>query len=148
MNAIEIIPYRDKYRDRLLNVWERSVLATHHFLNPADFEEIKSLVRTIAFNELSVFCLLKEEELLGFIGISGRKIEMLFLSPEYVGQGLGWKLLNFAVKEQNADQVDVNEQNYQAVGFYQKYGFEVFERTEKDDQGMNYPILRMKLTGS
>ncbi|WP_343632767.1 GNAT family N-acetyltransferase [Fluviicola sp.] len=148
MNEVEIIPYRYKYREQLLNVWEKSVLATHHFLSPADFEAIKLLVKTIDFNELNVFCLLREEEVLGFIGISGRKIEMLFISPEYFGQGLGWKLMNFAIKEQKADKVDVNEQNSQAVAFYQKCGFEVVERTEKDDQGMNYPILRMKLRES
>lgn len=148
MNSVEITTYRDKYHDQLLNVWERSVLSTHHFLNPADFEEIKSLVKTIDFYGLDVFCLLREEEVIGFIGISDHKIEMLFISPEYFGQGFGWKLMDFALREQHADMVDVNEQNSHAVRFYQKCGFKVFERTEKDDMGMDYPILRMKLTGN
>jgi putative acetyltransferase len=148
MDNVEIISYRDKYRDQLLNVWERSVLSTHRFLNPVDFEEIKSLVKTIDFVGLDVFCLLSEDEVIGFIGIFEHKIEMLFISPEYFGQGLGWKLMDFALKEHHVDKVDVNEQNIQAVEFYQKCGFKVFERTEKDDMGMEYPILRMKLTGN
>lgn len=148
MNKVEITRYQDTYRNQLLNVWEKSVRSTHQFLNPADFEEIKSLVNTIDFHGLNVFCLLKEEEVIGFIGISDSKIEMLFVLPEYIGQGWGWKLMDFAMKVQHADKVDVNEQNSHAVKFYQKCGFKVFERTEKDDLGMDYPILRMKLAGN
>jgi putative acetyltransferase len=70
------------------------------------------------------------------------------LDPKYIGQGLGKKLLNFAVKELNADKLDVNEQNEKALKFYQKFGFETFERTNTDDQGRNYPLLRMQLVGN
>ena len=70
---------------------------------------------------------------------------MLFLSPEYIGKGLGKKLLNFAIHNLNANQVDVNEENTKAVEFYTKFGFKTYERTDKDDQGKNYPLLRMEL---
>ena len=40
----------------------------------------------------------------------------------------------------------VNEQNPQARGFYEHMGFTVRERSETDDQGNPYPILRMVLT--
>jgi putative acetyltransferase len=53
--------------------------------------------------------------------------------------------LTFAVTELKADKLDVNEQNVRAIKFYQKFGFQTYERTEKDDQGRNYPLLRMKL---
>lgn len=141
----EIASYNDMYRKQVLDVWERSVLATHDFLMPADFEEIKLLVQSINFHDLQVFCLINEDRVLGFIGIADNKVEMLFLHPECFGQGLGRKLLRFAVEELGAVKVDVNEQNTKAVRFYEKFGFEIMERTEKDDQGRNYPILRMKL---
>ncbi len=70
---------------------------------------------------------------------------MLFFSPEYIGKGLGRKLTDFAISELKADKVDVNEQNTNAVKFYKKLGFKTYERTEKDDQGKEYPLLRMKL---
>jgi putative acetyltransferase len=114
-------------------------------LTPTDFEEIKELVSNINFNDFQVFCLTNENLVLGFIGVADKKVEMLFLDPKYFGQGLGQKLLNFAVNELNADKVDVNEQNTKAIKFYQKFGFETFERTDKDDQDRNYPLLRMKL---
>lgn len=39
----KIEKYTDKDRVQILNVWEKSVLATHDFLSPTDFEEIKQL---------------------------------------------------------------------------------------------------------
>lgn len=144
-NKFEISQYIDIHRQQILTVWEKSVLATHDFLPPTDFEEIKELVTNINFNDFEVFCLTKGNLILGFIGVADKKVEMLFLDPKFFGQGLGFQLLNFAVKELKADKVDVNEQNPKAVKFYQKFGFETFERTDKDDQGRNYPLLRMKL---
>ncbi len=148
MDNQKIVEYKDKHRVQLLTVWENSVLATHDFLAPSDFEEIRELVNSINFSDFQVFCLTDENLVLGFIGVADKKVEMLFLDPKYFGQGLGLKLLGFAVKELNADKVDVNEQNTEALKFYQKYGFEIVERTDKDDQGRNYPLLRMKLVGN
>lgn len=70
---------------------------------------------------------------------------MLFFSPEYMGRGLGRKLIEFAFSELNADKVDVNEQNTNVVKFYEKLGFITYQRTSKDDQGKQYPLLRMQL---
>jgi putative acetyltransferase len=144
-NNLQIKPYNDVYKQQVLTIWEQSVLATHNFLSQTDFEEIKLFVESFNFNDLEVFCLTNENLVLGFIAVADKKIEMLFLDPKYFGQGLGQILLSFAVSELVADKLDVNEQNIRALKFYQKFGFETFERTDKDDQGRNYPLLRMRL---
>lgn len=141
----KIEAYTDNDREQILNVWEKSVLATHDFLRPTDFEEIKALVKTIEFNRFDVYCIKQNNEVAGFIGVAEQKIEMLFFSPEYIGKGLGRKLTDFAFSVLKADRVDVNEQNAKAVKFYEKLGFKTYERTDKDDQGNEYPLLRMKL---
>jgi len=128
-----------------LDVWEKSVLATHDFLSPTDFQEIKEIVATIDFNAFDGYCLLDTGKLIGFSGTANQKVEMLFLSPEQIGKGLGKKLLNFAINDLYANKVDVNEQNTKAVEFYSEFGFKTYERTDKDEQGKNYPILRMEL---
>lgn len=141
----DIKPYEENFREQILSVWERSVLATHDFLSPADFILIKEIVHTIDFRAFDVYCLTQEYIVIGFLGVAEKKVEMLFLDPIYFGQGLGKKLMDFALTELKADKVDVNEQNSNAVKFYEKLGFEIYERTEKDDQGKDYPLLRMKL---
>ncbi|WP_040280323.1 GNAT family N-acetyltransferase [Psychroserpens damuponensis] len=144
-SKIQIEPYQEKYREQLLAVWEASVLATHKFLKPSDFKAIKSIVKTIDFSVFGVFCLMDGNKLLGFIGVIDAKVEMLFISPKHFGLGYGKRLMRFAMSFLNANKVDVNEQNTSAVGFYKALGFETYERTEKDDQGKDYPLLRMKL---
>lgn len=144
----EIIEYSDNYKYQILSVWEKSVLATHDFLKKEDFIEIKALVHSIDLNDFQVFCLLNEKRVLGFIGVAEKKVEMLFIDPACIGEGLGKKLLNFAILELNANLVDVNEQNTNAFKFYQKLGFEVYEKTDRDEQGREYPLLRMRLIGT
>ena len=144
-DKFEIKAYDQKYKQQILTVWKQSVSVTHDFLTLTDFTEIKELVQTINFYRFQVYCLTKDDFVIGFIGVADKKIEMLFLDPKYFGQGLGKMLMNFAISELAADKVDVNEQNIKAVNFYKKSGFETIERTEKDDQGRNYPLLRMKL---
>ena len=141
----EIRQYEEKLREQVLAVWEKSVLATHEFLDPKDFDAIKEIVYTIDFNSLSVYCLIMEERVAGFVGVADRKVEMLFLDPKFFGRGFGKRLMEYALIELKANKVDVNEQNSNSVRFYKKLGFETCERTEKDDQGRKYPLLRMKL---
>ena len=81
----------------LLAVWEKSVRATHTFLSEEEIEHIKTYVPT-AFH--SVQHLLTAEtasgEPVAFMGITGNRLEMLFLLPEVRGQGSGRQLLEYA----------------------------------------------------
>lgn len=80
----------------------------------------------------------------GFMGISDRNLEMLFIANEQRGKGLGKKLLAYGMENYAVNELGVNEQNPQAKGFYEHMGFEVYKRSELDEQGNPYPILYMK----
>ncbi|MCY1457143.1 putative N-acetyltransferase YjaB [compost metagenome] len=86
-----------------------------------------------------------QQRITGFAGVAAGKIEMLFIDPAHRGRGLGKRLLRYALENLNADQLDVNEQNPQALGFYFKQGFEVIGRSEVDGMGQPYPLLHMRL---
>lgn len=143
--SFKIVEYKDSHKREIVSVWENSVKATHHFLLESDFEEYKAILQNFDFKDLDVFCLEDNAKIVGFIGIYSEKIEMLFLDPDYIGKGLGKQLIDFAFSNFEINYVDVNEQNPKATEFYQKWGFETFDRTEKDDMGKPYPILKMKL---
>jgi len=138
--------YKEVFREELVAVWEKSVVATHHFLKPEDFQHIKSLVKDLDFNAFEVYCHFNEEnELIGFVGTLNKKVEMLFVAPEHMGKGIGKQMINFAMTTLKATEVDVNEDNTQAVQFYQKLGFQTYQRNPLDGQGHPYPILQMRL---
>lgn len=70
---------------------------------------------------------------------------MLFIAPAERGKGVGKTLLRYAIEHYGVREVTVNEQNPQAVGFYQHMGFAAYKRTEQDEQGGPYSLLYMKL---
>ncbi|WP_374755463.1 hypothetical protein [Runella slithyformis] len=45
----------------------------------------------------------------------------------------------------NVQRVDVNEQNPQALGFYERMGFAVISRSALDGLGKPYPLLHLQL---
>lgn len=132
---MSIKPYEEKFRGHIITVWEKSVRSTHHFVSPSDIEHYKLLINQIDFNSFDVYCLTVGDQVIGFIGTAERRIEMLFLDPEFIGQGFGARLMIFALQELRANRVDVNEQNVQAAEFYSKFGFVKYERLEKDEYG-------------
>ena len=83
-------------------------------------------------------------EPVAFMGIDSNRLEMLFLSPEVRGKGLGKQLLQYGIETYNIQELTVNEQNPQAVGFYEHMGFQIYKRTEYDEEGNPYPLLYMK----
>ncbi|QDR82624.1 GNAT family N-acetyltransferase [Sporomusa termitida] len=141
-----IIPPAVKQYEELLKVWEGSVRATHTFLTEADIQFYKPLILQEYFPQVNLFCHLdSSQKITGFMGIVEDKLEMLFIDARERGTGIGKKLLMYAIKQQNVKQVDVNEQNHQAVGFYLHMGFRVAGRSAVDAAGKPYPILSMVL---
>ena len=80
----------------------------------------------------------------GFMGVEAGRLEMLFLDPAVRGQGLGRRLLTYGIERLGVRELTVNEQNPNAVGFYEHMGFWVCKRSDIDEQGNAYPILYMK----
>ncbi len=131
---------------RLMDVWESAVKATHNFLKQEDFDYYKEQgPKYLAAYRLYVY---KNDngKIVGFIGIDETKVELLFVDNASRGKGIGRQLLEFAIGELNADRLDVNEQNGQAIGFYNRLGFCVVGRSEVDGEGKPYPILHLKRT--
>lgn len=143
---VTILRYKDAWRNDVIDVWERSVRATHDFLQPGDIDFFKTLVEEIDFNAFQVYCAIDaNNKIIGIVGVADRKLEMLFILPEYIGKGLGKHLMNFVLTELNVNSVDVNEENANATEFYKRFGFKVYDRTPLDDHGKPYPILKMRL---
>jgi putative acetyltransferase len=130
----------------ITRVWEDSVRATHDFLPDVYIALLKNLLLTQYLDAVNLICLRNSDlKITGFAGTTVGKLEMLFIASECRGQGLGKKLLDYAIEHFDIDQLDVNEQNPQALGFYVKQGFEVVGRSEVDGLGRPYPMLRMRL---
>jgi putative acetyltransferase len=134
-------------RDILLDVWLRSVRATHTFVTEEDIQSFIPLVRDYLASDQSEFCVLSSDSgaVMGFMGMAGSKIEAMFLAPEFLRHGGGRLLVRHARALRGELTVDVNEQNPAACRFYEACGFVVEGRSELDDAGRPYPLLHMRL---
>lgn len=132
--------------EELTDVWEASVRATHDFLPDSYIQLLRPMVKNQYLDTVMLACCKEpaHKKISGFVGVAAGKIEMLFIHPDYRGLGIGKSLLSFAINELNAQALDVNEQNTQAVGFYFKQGFEIIGRCEKDGLGQPYPLLHLR----
>jgi putative acetyltransferase len=133
--------------DVLLDIWLRSVRPTHTFLSEEDIQFYLPLVRDyLASAELELWVLCSDSNaLMGFLGMSGNKMEALFLAPEFHRCGGGRLLVRHAQALKGELIVDVNEQNPTACRFYEACGFVVEGRSELDSTGRPFPLLHMRL---
>ena len=129
----------------LVDVWERSVRATHTFLSEAEIAEIKPFVPQAIADVETLVVAEGNGGPVGFMGVQGGRLEMLFLDPATRGNGLGRRILEHGVEQLGVTELTVNEQNPQAVGFYEHLGFKTYRRTELDEEGRPYPLHNMRL---
>lgn len=148
MKDIQLLSPVPEEFPRLLEIWEASARATHHFLREEDIQLCKSLIiEKELFKHCPLTCAyMPDNSIAGFVGVAENAVDMLFLDPAYINKGIGGLLLRHAI-ELGARKVDVNEENIQAVGFYERYGFVIVSRSDLDDFGNPFPIVRMELRG-
>ena len=106
------------------------------------------------FDELQVPSLMKEFEsqidslyvyddgvVKGFIKIEGTYIARLFVEPVLQNASIGSKLLEYAVKEHNADHLWALEKNVKAIRFYARHGFAATGERKLEEGTAEYLIL-------
>lgn len=129
--------------EELTNVWRDSVEATHHFLSLEAIDMLEPLVRDDYLPRLQLHVAERNGCILGFIGMEGNHVAMLYVADEARSRGVGGRLIEWAKKQSPHLSVDVNEQNPRAAVFYIKRGFVPAGRSEVDTQGQPHPLLHM-----
>lgn len=133
-------------REALLDIWLNAVRTTHTFLAESDIEGLLPAVRDYLWSsdpELWTLCS-SEGDPIGFMGLAGESVESLFVSPGHLRRGAGRLLLAHARRLRGRLRVDVNEQNSEAIKFYEANGFQVVGRSAVDDGGRPFPLLHLR----
>ena len=129
----------------LILIWEDAVRKTNSFLKEENIAKLRPLAK-LAIKNMQTLLIAKEKNntIMGFVAIENKKIEMLFVKPEFLGIGVGKALLLFAIKNYNAMWVDVSEQNIKALEFYKRMGFTVFCCSKANNTTNSFTIFHMK----
>lgn len=133
--------------DRIIEIWRGAVDATHDFLSPEDRLAIDDLVCGFLPEAPLWLAVDAHDYPLGFMLMDNGHMEALFIDPACRGQGIGAALVRHGLALHPTMTTDVNEQNAQAVGFYEKMGFVRTGRSALDGQGRPYPLVHLKYAG-
>ncbi|TWA67182.1 putative acetyltransferase [Azospirillum brasilense] len=146
-----MIPLRSSRPDDapvLFAVWLAAVRSTHDFLSEEDIGFYADLVRNQYLPAAALLVATDAADRpVGFLGMSGRKIDTLFVDPAWHGRGIGRALIARALEGGPDLTVDVNEQNGGARAFYRRLGFREVGRSALDDSGRPFPLLHLALDG-
>ena len=138
-------PAAESDRPDLVRIWRRAVEATHGFLTPSDIDEIERQVRAAVLPALTLTVAQRGgDDLVGWIGVHGARVEALFVDPTAHRQGVGSARLDSATAAIPQVTLDVNEENPSALGFYEDHGFVRVGRSERDGEGRPFPLVHMR----
>jgi putative acetyltransferase len=141
---IKLRPSRPEDGDRVVAIWAAAVDATHDFLNPEDRAALGREVEDFLPAAPLMLAVDDRDRPLGFMLIVGGHMEALFIDPEHRGAGVGAMMIDYALAVHPVLTTDVNEQNVQAVGFYEHMGFERIGWSATDGQGRPYPLIHLR----
>jgi len=141
---IKLRPSRPEDGDRVVAIWAAAVDATHDFLTPQDRAALGREVEGFLPAAALMLAVDDRDRALGFMLIAGGHMEALFIDPEHRGAGIGAMLIDYALAVHPVLTTDVNEQNSQAVGFYEHMGFERTGWSATDGQGRPYPLIHLR----
>lgn len=143
LQSIEKRP--DGLIDKLVEIWCASVCASHDFLAESDINDIRECLPNMFAHILHLIVATDENGTpLAFMGVENGMLEMLFVSPTHFGIGIGRKLVEYGIDNLGIEKVSVNEQNPNAIGFYEHMGFRRYLRTEYDTEGRPFPLIFMR----
>ncbi|MEC4594558.1 MULTISPECIES: acetyltransferase [Nitrospirillum] len=144
MNGVAIRPSEPRDGATVLDIWRRAVDATHHFLTPTDRAAIDAEVAGFLPTAPLWLAVDATDRPVGFMLLDGAHMEALFVDPDRRGTGVGRRLVAHALALHPILTTDVNEQNGQAVGFYERLGFHPTGRSALDGQGRSYPLIHLR----
>ena len=97
MKFYEVQDRNQPLLDVLLEIWEQSARATHLFLSDAEVKAIRAYVPQ-ALKSVEHLIAAETEKPIAFMGVQNGRLEMLFITLEERGKGMGKQLLQYGIE--------------------------------------------------
>lgn len=110
--------------NRVADIWLDTNLKAHSFISAQYWESNYELVKEM-LSQAEVYVYEDGQKIQGFIGLSDKYIEGIFVSEKMQSQGIGKLLLNYIKDRKDVLHLNVYQKNIRAIHFYQIEGFEI-----------------------
>ena len=94
-------------------------------------------------DELEGIWVYDDEFVKGVIHHDGKQIVELYVDSFFENQGIGSKLIKYAIEQLDCDFLWVLEKNIKAIRFYQRHGFVITEEKQYEEGTTEY-IVKMQ----
>lgn len=110
--------------NRVVDIWLDTNLKAHSFISAQYWESNYELVKEM-LSQAEVYVYEDDQKIQGFIGLSDKYVEGIFVSEKMQSQGIGKLLLNYIKDRKDVLRLNVYQKNIRAIHFYQREGFEI-----------------------
>ena len=110
--------------NRVADIWLDTNLKAHSFISAQYWKSNYELVKEM-LSQAEVYVYEDGQKIQGFIGLSDKYIEGIFVSEKMQSQGIGKLLLNYIKDRKDVLRLNVYQKNIRAIHFYQREGFEI-----------------------
>lgn len=114
--------------DRIIDIWLKSNLETHSYIDEKYFIDNKNFVRD-AFRTADIRYIKEDGEIKGFIGLNNNYIAGIFIDKLSRNKGYGKLLIDDIKKDYNDLTLNVYIKNKKAIDFYKREGFIIVEES-------------------
>ena len=126
--------------EQVLALWLETNRRAHSFIPAAYWEGQREAVRE-ALPQAELYVWEENEEILGFLGLTGGYIAGIFVRYGSQSRGVGKKLLDRAKEGREELSLSVYQKNARAAAFYRREGFAV--QSEQTDEATGEAEYRM-----
>ena len=109
---------------KVANIWLDTNITAHYFIPAQYWKSNFELVKELLL-QATVYVYEDKQDIQGFVGLSDKDLEGIFVSAEMQSQGIGKILLNYVKGKRNNLLLHVYQKNTRAISFYQREGFEI-----------------------
>ena len=110
--------------NRVVDIWLDTNLKAHSFISAQYWENNYELVKEM-LSQAEIYVYEDDQKIQGFIGLSDKYVEGIFVSEKMQSQGIGKLLLNYIKGRKDVLRLNVYQKNIRAIHFYQREGFEI-----------------------
>ena len=129
--------------DKIMNIWLRSTIKAHDFIQKEYWEKNYNIVKDIYIPMAETFVFEDEECIKGFISIINNEfIGALFVDIDFQNSGIGKKLINHVTDRYKNLNLAVYKENKKSVDFYINRGFKITKEQINEDSGHNEYIMQ------
>ncbi len=125
----------------VVEIWYQASLVAHNFIPAAYWQEHKPAMAETYLPNSETYLAVTDEQVFGFISLTGNYLAALFIRPEAQRRGIGKLLLDYVKEKRETIELRVYAKNSGSIAFYKNQGFTEISRTEDEKTGEQELLL-------